>query len=217
MASNTELNLLQIVEALLFASDEPMTPAKMREIAPELKEADIKRLVETLNQTYEQTGRAFRIHAIAGGYQMFTEPRFAEYVERLYARRHQSRLSAKALETLAIIAYKQPITRHEIEAIRGVNVDGVLRTLLARNLITIAGTADTPGNPFLYRTTRQFLEYFGLKHLKDLPRLKELNEIFESDSELRESIDQEILKELAPEILGLEGDEPSDDEQNRST
>ncbi|NIT62004.1 MAG: SMC-Scp complex subunit ScpB, partial [Aliifodinibius sp.] len=133
-----------ILEALLFSSEEPLTTAKIREIAEELQEADIKGVTEHLNQKYDDTGRSFRIQMVAGGYQIFTLPDYAEYIEKLYAKRQQQRLSAKALETLAIIAYKQPITRPEIEDIRGVNVDGVLRTLLSRKLITISGTANAP-------------------------------------------------------------------------
>jgi segregation and condensation protein B len=125
-------------------------------------------------------------------------------------------LSSKALETLAIIAYKQPVTRTEIEEIRGVNADGVLRTLLSRNLITIAGTADVPGNPYLYKTTRQFLEYFGLKDIKDLPRLKELDEIVAADTEIKERFGEAFLKEISPELLGLEAYETIDDDEEDS-
>lgn len=199
-----EDDVSRILEALLFASDEPLTAAKIREIAPELQEVDIKKTVDALNASYQETGRAFRIEMVAGGYQMYSLPAYFPYIEKLLAKRQQNRLSSKALETLAIIAYKQPITRHEIEEIRGVNVDGVIRTLLTRNLVTIAGTANSPGNPYLYKTTRQFLEYFGLKSTRDLPRLKELGEIVEADSEIKEKFGEEILKEIAPETLGIE-------------
>lgn len=206
-----------IFEALLFASDEPVSAARFREIAPELGGVDLKKLMDTLNAEYENTHRVFRIHQVAGGYQMFTLPEFADVLERLYARRQQNRLSAKALETLAIIAYKQPITRAEIEQIRGVNADGVLRTLLSKNLIAISGTAQGPGNPFLYTTSRQFLEYFGLKSLQDLPRLKELDEIVAADPEVKERFGEEFLKELEPAVLGLEenGKVNDDDEDER--
>lgn len=202
-----------ILEALLLSSDEPLTPGKVREIIPEFKEVNVKKIVDELNELYQQSGRAFRIEAIADGYQLFTLPDYALYLERLHARRLQSRLSTKALETLSIVAYKQPITRHDIEDIRGVNVDGVIKTLLSRNLITISGTANTPGNPFLYKTTRQFLEYFGLKNLKELPRLKELDEIVEADTEMKEKFGEEFLKEIAPEILGMKENGKSEENE----
>ena len=205
-----------ILEALLFSCEEPLSAAKLRDVAPELQEIDIKKTVKKLNKSYQKNGRAFHIEIIAGGYQLYTLPNFADYVEKLHAKRMQNRLSAKALETLAIVAYKQPITRLEIEEIRGVNVDGVMKTLLSRNLVTISGTASTPGNPFLYKTTKQFLEYFGLKNIKDLPRLKELDEIVEADSEIKEKFGEEFLKEIAPEILGIKESDKTDEQQEGS-
>ena len=108
------------------------------------------------------------------------------------------------------------ITRTEIEEIRGVSADGVIRTLLSRNLITISGTADVPGNPYLYKTTRQFLEYFGLQDLKDLPRLKELDEIVAADSEIKERFGETFLKEIAPEILGMQNYDTDESEEDES-
>lgn len=205
-----------ILEALLFSSEEPLAASRLREFAPELAAADIRKAVQALNQWYRESGRAFQVEEVAGGFQMFTLPQYAEYVERMYAKRQQNRLSPKALETLAIVAYKQPITRLEIEEIRGVNVDGVMKTLLSRNLITISGTASTPGNPFIYKTTRKFLEYFGLKSLKDLPRLKELDEIVEADSEIQEKFGEAFFKEIAPEILGMKENESVEDDENET-
>lgn len=202
-----------IWEALLLSSDEPLIPGKVREIFPEFQDVNFRKLVDDLNEAYQQSGRAFRIEAIADGYQLFTLPEYAPFLEKLHARRQQSRLSSKALETLAIVAYKQPITRHDIEEIRGVNVDGVIKTLLSRNLITISGTATSPGNPFLYKTTREFLEYFGLKNIKELPRLKELDEIVEADTEAKERFGEEFLKEIAPEILGMKENGKSEDNE----
>jgi segregation and condensation protein B len=198
-----DYSVLAILEALLLSSDEPLSPGKIREIIPEFRDVNVRKLVDELNRAYQETGRAFRIEAISDGYQIFTLPEYAPFLEKLHARRQQSRLSSKALETLAIVAYKQPVTRHEIEEVRGVNVDGVIKTLLTRDLITIAGTANSPGNPFIYKTTRQFLEYFGLKNLKDLPKLKELDEIVEADAEIKERFGEEFLKEIVPEILGM--------------
>ncbi len=212
-----EAAAMRLVEALLFATEEPLPATRMREVVPALQQFDIRKLVDNLNAVYRESGRSFEIQQIAGGYQMFTLPAYAEYVEQLYARRQQSRLSVKALETLAIIAYKQPVTRLQIEEIRGVNVDGVIRTLLSRHLITIAGTADAPGNPYLYKTTREFLEYFGLKSLKDLPRLKELDEIVTADSEIKEKFGEEFLKEIAPEMLGMDDYDETESETGTQT
>lgn len=192
-----------LLEALLFSSEEPLSPSRIRDVAPFFAGFNFQKAVKQLNAEYEKSGRSFRIKSIAGGYQLFTLPEYDEYLQKFYARRSQNRLTTKALETLAIIAYKQPITRVEIEDIRGVNTDGVMRTLLSRNLVAISGAAPTPGNPFLYKTTRAFLEYFGLKGIKDLPRLKELDEIVETDVEIKEKFGEAFLKDIAPEILGL--------------
>lgn len=218
--ANNELDLkrrsaIPIIEALLFASDEPLKANKICEIVEGLKEKDVRNIIELLNRDYERSSRSFRIQFIADGYQLFTVNEYAPYVEKLFRNRQQSRLSIKALETLAIIAYKQPVTRTEIEEIRGVNVDGVLKTLLTRKLITIAGTANTPGTPYLYQTTKRFLEYFGLKNLKDLPKLKELDEIVEADSEIQEKFGDHIIKEVAPEILGIQ--ENTTEEENQES
>ena len=193
-----------VFEALLFSSEDAVPASRIRDAVPGLKSANLGKLAKNLNKAYEKGGRSFRIESVAGGFQLFTAPEYSDYIEKFYAKRQQNRLSKKALETLAIVAYKQPVTRTDIEEIRGVNADGVVRTLLMRGLITITGTAPTPGNPYLYKTTRTFLEYFGLKNIKDLPRLKELDELVEADSELQEKIDLTVLKEIAPESLGLD-------------
>ncbi len=208
-----------VVEALLFSSEVPLTTAKMREIIPGVTEKRIREIVSRLNRDYENAGRAFRIQEVAGGYQMFTLPEFAPYVEQLFQSRQKSKLSQKALETLAIIAYKQPITRQEIEDIRGVNSDGIIRTLLARGLITIAGRAEAPGSPFLYKTTKTFLEYFGLNSLKDLPRLKEIDELIAADADIQEKFGDHLLKEIDPEVLGMKenGGEYQGDEREDQT
>lgn len=193
---------LGVVEALIFSSDSPLPVAKIREIVPTLSAREVRQMIEILNARYGETGQSFRINEIAGGYRMFTLPEFAPYVEKLYENKQKNRLTAKALETLAIIAYKQPVTRGEIEEIRGVNVDGVVRTLLSRNLITIAGRAQTPGSPFLYKTTRKFLDYFGLNSLDDLPRLKEIDDLIEVEDRTSPYRDT-VLKEISPGVLGL--------------
>ncbi len=194
---------IAIIEALIFASDAPLTARKIVEILPHLKEKTVREAVELLNDRYRQEARAFSIEEVAGGYRFFTLPEFEPYIKQLYSSRNQNRLTQKALETLAIIAYRQPITRQEIEEIRGVSADGVIRTLLARNLITIAGRAEAPGSPFLYKTTKTFLEYFGLKSLNDLPKLKEIDELIAEDEELKTQYQEVLLQKVDPEVLGL--------------
>ncbi|MCX7731546.1 MAG: SMC-Scp complex subunit ScpB [candidate division WOR-3 bacterium] len=164
-----------VIEALLFAADTPVTLARLTEITG-ADDTAIREAIDRLNQTYAETGRAFRISRVAQGYQLYTLPEYADWIRRLYAHTRIQRLSAAALEVLAIIAYKQPITRPEIEQLRGVDCSAPLLTLLERGLIVTAGRAHRPGNPFLYRTTREFLRYFGLESLDDLPRLEELGE-----------------------------------------
>jgi segregation and condensation protein B len=205
-----------VLEALLFSSDEPLKVPRIKEILHDLSDSDIRQIVNQLNSAYEATGRTFRINNISEGYQLLSLPDFNEYIQKLFVNRHQSKLSAKALETLAIIAYKQPITRSDIEEIRGVNSDGVLRTLLTKKLITISGTAHSPGAPYLYKTTENFLEYFGLTNIKELPKLKELDEIVEADSEIQEKFGDHILKEVNPEILGMQEIHEKKDEKDET-
>ena len=197
---------ISVLEALIFSSDDPLSPQRIREIISVFTPREIGWAVEVLNEVYQKTGRSFIIKKVAGGYQMFTLPEFSGYVEQLYQDVKKSRLTQKALETLAIIAYKQPITKHDIEEIRGVSVDGVLRTLLDRNLITIAGRAQSPGSPFLYKTTKKFLDYFGLNALSDLPKLKEIDELIDVEGESR-PYHETLLKEIEPDELGMKANE----------
>ena len=192
-----------IIEALLFASDTPITIQKLKEILELDSVKDIRKGLDDLKIHYAKTESAMTIIEIAGGFQIVSREDYASYVQKLFKGRQASRLTQRALETLAIIAYKQPITKHEIENIRGVNVDGVVRTLLERNLISIEGRQKAPGNPLLYGTTKYFLEYFGLKNLEALPKLKEIDELLKEDEKFLESLDQVALKQLEPEVLGL--------------
>jgi segregation and condensation protein B len=165
----------QVVEALLFAADEPVALARLAELTK--AEADtIRTAVDSLNASYEETGRTFRVHRVAQGFQLYTTADYAEWVRSLYQHQYTHRLSRAALEVLAIVAYNQPVTRPEIERLRGVDCSGPVLTLLERRLIATAGRAHRAGNPFLYRTTREFLRYFGLEKLEDLPRMEELGE-----------------------------------------
>jgi len=166
--------LKPIIEALLFAADEPISIGRLREAIDGAMTADIKAALLELQTQYHEEGRGFCLEEIAGGYQLLSSPRFAPYLEKFHSRQSRAKLSAAALETLAIVAYKQPIGRAEIEAIRGVQAGPMLRMLMDRGMIKIVGREEVIGRPFLYGTTRKFLERFGLKSLKDLPQAEQL-------------------------------------------
>jgi segregation and condensation protein B len=166
--------LCRIVEALLFASDSPLSAAELARVDETLDEQQVEQAVGELRLEYERDQRAFGIYEIAGGYQLLTSPEYLPYLERLDTVPLSSRLSGPALETLAIIAYRQPVGRAEIEEIRGVGAGGVLRTLQERELIEVVGRAEGLGRPLLYGTTRRFLEHFGFGSLAELPRPEEL-------------------------------------------
>ena len=169
----TSLTPKQIIEGLFFASEAPLAAEQLGDVL-ELPVAEVRALVEQLRQEYVEQRRALTILEVAGGFQMATIPDVAPWIRQCYRQAHKERLSKPALETLAIIAYKQSLTRAEMEAIRGVNVDGVVESLLEKNLIRIMGRKDAPGRPILYGTTKEFLQYFGLNSLIDLPRLAEV-------------------------------------------
>ncbi len=195
---------IQIIEALLFASDSPITGKKLREIIPEIgTEKKIKKLISEIDEKYQKQNSPLKIVELAGGFQIVTREEFATWISQLFRARSRAKLTRKGLETLSIIAYKQPITKVEVEKIRGVNSDGVVRTLIERNLITVRGREKAPGNPLLYGTTNYFLEYFGLKSITDLPKLKEVDELLKGDSKFLESLDQVALDQMDPESLGI--------------
>jgi len=168
--------LKSVLESLFFASEGPLTPAQLGEILAGVERKEIVSGVEELSAEYNAAGRGFRLTEVAGGYQLRTARENAEWVKKLYQEK-PARMTRATLETLAIIAYRQPITRAEIEAVRGVDVDGVVATLLERRLIRIVARKDIPGRPFLYGTTAEFLELFNLKDLSHLPTLKEMEEM----------------------------------------
>src|SRR5437016_5796926 len=181
------MTLTKIVEALLFSAQKPLS---IREITAAIqgaeddefgsngfirvKEAEVAAALEQLKIEYIEQGRAFQLTEKAEGWQLATDPTFAKWVRQLFPAPKPARLSAPALETLAIIAYRQPITRADVEAVRGVNIDGVLQTLMERGLVKIAGRAEIPGRPLLYETTQFFLDHFGLRDLDELPNVEEL-------------------------------------------
>ena len=222
----------QIIEALIFASDVPLPSRKIKDIIDGIGEREIKKSVVRIGEKYKETNSPFDIIEVAGGYQIVTQSEYSDWIRKLYISRTKNRLTQRALETVAIIAYKQPITKTEVESIRGVNIDTVVRTLIERKLITVTGREKAPGNPLLYGTTRYFLEYFGLKDISDLPKLREIDELLKSDEKFLESLDQVSLQELVPEELGITsmltekqdteelyegGLEAEDDEENESS
>jgi segregation and condensation protein B len=184
------------IEALLFASDIPLSINRLATFTGAQSGKDVRTAVEAIGRFYRENGRSFEIVEVAGGYQIITLPDYADTVSKLFRNRRKSRLSQPALETLAIIAYRQPISRMEIEAIRGVNSEGVLSTLIERELIAISGRGEGLGRPYLYATTRKFLEYLGLRDHKDLPSIEEFEKSFAR---------QAVFAELpAPEPVGGE-------------
>ena len=165
-----------IVEAILFSTDTPITVAKILQVAELAAKRDVTDAIDLLNARYEESGAAFRIEAIAGGYRLQTLEAYHEVLSRLFKAKSESKLSQPAMETLSIVAYRQPVLRADIEAIRGVACGEVLRGLMEKMLIKIVGRAEVIGRPMLYGTTRRFLEVFGLASLNDLPRADELRQ-----------------------------------------
>jgi segregation and condensation protein B len=166
----------RIVEALLLAAREPLAAAQVGKLVPGLGAAGARELLEALRAEYDRDGRGFALCEVAGGWQLRTRPELADFVQRLELER-PARLSRAALETLAVVAYRQPVTRAEVEHVRGVDCGPVLRSLLERHLLRLAGHREVPGRPMLYGTTRRFLEVFGLAGLEDLPSLRDVEEL----------------------------------------
>src|SRR6266508_1796509 len=164
--------LIDVVEALLFASDSPVEVERIQEVLELHSAAAARELVSRLRERLDAQGRALQIIEVGGGYRLVTRPEVAPWLVKLARSRTRSRLSRSALETLAIIAYRQPASRPDIDAVRGVNSEAVLDNLLDRRMVRIAGRKDSPGRPFLYETTRDFLVTFGLRDLTDLPKVE---------------------------------------------
>jgi len=198
---------LHILEALLFASSEPLTQTRVNLVflddPPQLND-----LIPELQDKFSKENRPLEIQKIAGGYQIITRSEYETWVRRLLNKSGRLTLSQAALETLAIIAYKQPVNRFDIEAIRGVDCSGVLKTILDRNLIKIKGRDEGPGRPLLYATTDIFLEYFGLNRIADMPKLKEIVELTESDS--KDQLDAFIREPAQPSpVIDQPAESPS--------
>ena len=172
-------DLYALVEAMLFAAEDPVTPQALQKAVddPDVTSADIKAVLEALQESYEHGPHGVQLLKLGSGWQVVTRERFAPWIENLLKTRRKARLSRAALETVAVIAYKQPISRVDVERIRGVDAGGVVNTLLERGLVMVKGRDPGPGRPLLYGTTQTFLEHFGLSALSDLPRLEELAEL----------------------------------------
>ncbi|MBZ0199164.1 MAG: SMC-Scp complex subunit ScpB [Ignavibacteriaceae bacterium] len=207
-----------VISALIFASDEPIPATDIVKAIKGIDGEDIQITadeinicVEELNAAYNESNVAFRIIKLANGYLYATRPELAKYVGYLSTEKSKRRLSQAALETLAIIAYKQPMTKPELEAIRGVGSDYILNTLLEKQLITISGRAETIGRPLLYNTTDEFLKYFGLNRISDLPKPREIEEIMQDEDFIEQK--KNIMMNLIEETL--EGElNPEEDNDN---
>jgi len=189
-------SLKLIVEALLFASDKPLTPKEIHAVLPEVKLPDITGALRVLKYEYEAMGRSFVFHEVGGGFQFRSRPEYGAYILKML-QASPARLSRATMETLAIIAYKQPVLRQEIERLRGVDVGGILKTLLEKGLVKIMGRKNLPGRPLVYGTTRKFLEIFDLKDIESLPKIKELKALGSEDDEQQNLFDQKPSQEEA--------------------
>lgn len=169
----------KVIEALIFASSKPLTVAEIKKATKVLSAVQIEKYIAEVKEEYRAAGRAFEVVEIAGGYELSTKKEFAAWILRIELQRKARQATQSALETLAILAYKQPLTRAEIEALRGVDVSGVISTLMEKGFIKIVGKKEVPGRPFLYGTTDKFLEHFGLKSLQQLPSITEIQQIVE--------------------------------------
>jgi len=182
----------QVLEALLFASDAPIELATLVEILDGPSPEEVVEVLAELKREYESTERGVALGEIAGGYQVLSRKECAPWIDRMLRTRRKTRLSRAGLETLAIVAYKQPITKVEIDSIRGVDSSGSLHTLLERNLVLIRGRSKAVGRPLLYGTTPEFLSYMGVNDLQDLPELKELGSVLEERERIHGDVDPEI-------------------------
>ena len=227
-----------IIEAIIFGSDEPLTPRQIMDILQSsensgprirMKEEELLSIIRDLNSEYVQANRSFRIIQIAGGFQFATMPGFAEWLGRMVKEKAKRKLTQATLETMSVIAYKQPVTKPEIEAIRGVNADYAIQKLMERGLVTIVGRAATPGRPLLYGTTQDFLKHFGINDLSELPKPREIEEIMaEQGTEMEREIlkrmgktDQEIEEKLGNTVVSENGQlhelPPKSNDENSSS
>ncbi len=216
------------IEALLFVSERPLSLDQLRSILKTVGGMEIKVAIRDLQQDYETRSAGLTILELAGGYQMLSNSIYATYIKDFFKTKHKERLSKPALESLAIIAYKQPVTRADIEIIRGVNSDGVAGSLLSKDLIKVVGRKDVPGKPFMYGTTKQFLQYFGLKSLSDLPKLEEFPSLMEAEDNqeyletdalnpTENTQTEDVQEEAVASVELIEDIEPKRDEQKEAS
>ena len=205
-----------VIEALIFASEDSISASELIKAIKgidgediQISSSDVENCVEELNAKYETENLSVKIIKISNGFLFATKPEYANYVGYLSSEKSKRRLSQAALETLAIIAYKQPITKPEIESIRGVNSDYMLNTLLEKDLITISGRAETIGRPLLYVTTNEFLKYFGLNNIGDLPKPREIDEIMQDEDFIEQK--RKIMMNLIEETIQNETDSESEE------
>ena len=205
-----ERELKAILESLLFVSPEPLSAVRLVAVLGDVTKAEVERTLKSLGKDLDQDGRGIRLVEVAGGYRLVTKQEYASWIKRLDKAKSAAKLSRSALESLAIIAYKQPLVRSEIEEIRGVETSGVVRTLLERKLVRIVGRKEVPGRPIMYGTTKFFLEHFGLNDLSQLPPLREFKELGEAeqallpmDDALSITVDAPVGDERAKSIEGV--------------
>ncbi|MFP3937983.1 MAG: SMC-Scp complex subunit ScpB [Phycisphaerae bacterium] len=216
-ADAEKLEIAATVEAILFASDSPLTASKISRAGELGGERVVREAVDYLNSRYDELGSAFRIEQVAGGYRMMTRPEYHDVLSRLLQNKSEAKLSTAAMETLAVVAYRQPILRADIEAIRGVACGDVLRGLMDKGLVKIVGRAEVLGRPMLYGTTRRFLEVFGLNSLEDLPRVQELRSGAEEQPAQSGSSDMQEPSEAPEESRTDDEQEPHEDGQAEET
>jgi segregation and condensation protein B len=209
-----------VIEALIFSSDDPLGAEDIIKALKgidgediQVNITDIEQTVSEVNRIYEENNLSFRIIQVANGFLYATRPEFSKYVGFLSSERSKRRLSQAALETLSIIAYKQPVTKPEIEKIRGVNSDYILNTLLEKNLVAISGRAESIGRPLLYGTTDEFLKYFGLNKISDLPKPREIEEIMKDEDFLEQR--SKILMNLVEETVETDLNESNDADKDK--
>jgi len=207
----------QVVEALIFASSKPLTPGEIRKVTKVLTVNQIEKIVAELKADYQTGERCFELLEIAGGYELSTKKEFAAWILKIELQRKARQATQSALETLAILAYKQPLTRAEIESLRGVDASGVLNTLMEKNFIKIVGKKEVPGRPFMYGTTEKFLEHFGLKALRDLPSIDEIRLMVDSSVKKDELIGTKKIVDVPQEGLPQEGVSQNETSQDGNT
>lgn len=199
--------LKSALEALLFISGAPLSADRLAGIFEEAAREQVEEQLRALGREYDDRGSGIMLAEVAGGWQLLTRPEQAAWIRKFRSVKISTKLSRPALETLAIVAYKQPITRSEVEQVRGVNIGGIMRNLMERRLVKIVGKKDVPGKPMMYGTTPEFLQYFGLKDLSALPTLKEFQEL-----EAGEEIMEEVPVPETHEAEGAAGEEPLPEE-----